>query len=146
MKCEDFKDWLAESRPGAVRKSPSASAHYESCAACRETADEEQHWQRLFGLISAPAPGPSLWPGIALAIRRRQESKLALSDALLLFSRRLAPAFAVLLVVAGGLFMWNTPQMEVDEGPMVAMLQTGSSGFIEEPDAILVSWVGAQGQ
>jgi len=146
VKCEDFRDWLAESRSAAVRESPSASAHYESCKACRQTADEEQLWQRLFGLITEPAQERSLWPGVALAIQKQQDLKLALSDALLLFSRRLAPAFVIFLVIAGGLFIWNTPRMEADEGPIIAMLETGSSGFIEEPDAILISWAEARGQ
>jgi len=129
-----------------VEESPSAFAHYESCVACRRIADEEQLWQRLFGSIPEQAPQRSLWPGIALAIQEQQRLRLSLSDALLLFSRRLAPAFVIFLVIAGGWFMWNAPRMEADEGPMIAMLETSSSGFIEEPDAILVSWAEARGE
>lgn len=143
MNCEEFGDWLAESRPGAVADSAAVAAHVESCPSCRSVADEEKVWRRLFGLIPEYTQERSLWSGIALAIQERQRLKLSLSDALLLFSRRLAPAFVVFLIIIGGWFMWSSPRMEAEEGPMTAILESGPSGFIEEPDAILVAWAEA---
>jgi len=143
VNCEAFKDWLAESRARTLEQSPAASAHVESCGSCRQTADEEQVWRHLFGLIPEHSRGPSLWSGVTLAIQERQHRKLSLSDALLLFSRRLAPAFVVLLMITGGWFLWSSPRIEAEGGSMIAMLETSSSGFMEEPDAILVAWAEA---
>lgn len=145
MECKEFKVWLSESGSVDTRQSQSVSAHYGSCQSCRAAADEEREWQRLFASIPERVPERSLWPEIARAIRE-QRMRLSLSDALLLFSRRLAPAFAILLLILGGLLMWSTPETEVEEGSMIAMLETGSPGFIEEPDAVLLSWAEARGQ
>jgi hypothetical protein len=144
VECKEFRDWLAEARLADFEKSPPVSAHYESCRSCHDAADEEQMWQRLFASIPERVAGRSLWPGIALAIQD-QRFKLSLSDALLLISRRLAPAFAILLVIIGALFLWNAPQTEATSDS-TAMLETGTTGFIEEPDAVLISWAEARGQ
>lgn len=145
MDCKEFRVWLSESRSVNIAESPSVSAHYEACAACRAAADDESGWKQLFAAIPVRAPERSLWPGIARAIHEHRLG-LSLSDALLLFSRRLAPAFAILLLIIGGFLMWSAPDTEAEGGSMIAMLETGSSGFVEEPDAILISWAEARGQ
>lgn len=145
MQCKEFRVWLSESRLVNIQESPSISAHYGSCQSCHEAADDERQWQHLFATIPERGPTRSLWPEIARAIRE-QRLKLSLSDALLLFSRRLAPAFIVLLLILGGLLMWSAPDTEADGGSMIAMLETDPSGFVEEPDAILISWAEARGQ
>lgn len=142
MECKEFRDWLSESRSAGIHESQSVAAHYESCEPCRKAADEERKWHELFALIPARAPQQSLWPQIAHAIRE-QSLKLSMSDALLLFSRRLAPAFAILLLVLGALFVWSAPERAGDGDAMIAMLQTDSTGLIEEPDAILIAWAEA---
>ena len=143
MECKQFREWLAESRLAEVRESPSAQAHCGSCKECRETVRDEQEWRRLFALVPERAPERSLWPQIALAIRE-QSLRFSMSDALLLFSRRLTPAFAVLVLILGGLLLWSAPDTEADGGPMIAMLETDSTGLAEEPDAILISWAEAR--
>lgn len=142
MECKEFRDWLSESRLADVQESQSIAAHYESCEPCREAVDEEREWHELFALIPARVPQRSLWPQIAHAIRE-QSLKLSMSDALLLFSQRLAPAFAILLLVLGALFVWSAPETAADGDAMIAMLQTDATGLIEEPDAILIAWAEA---
>jgi len=143
VKCTEFRNWLSESRLADIQESPAVSAHYESCKPCRQAANEEHAWHRLFALIPERVPERSLWPGIALAIRE-QRLKFSMSDALLLFSRRLAPAFAVVILVLGGLLVWSAPKTETDSGPMIAMLETDSQELVEEPEAILIAWAEAR--
>ena len=64
----------------------------------------------------------------------------------LMKTSRVVSAFIVLLVVAGTLIAWNAPRMDVDEEPMVAMFESNTNGFIEEPEAVLVAWAEARAQ
>lgn len=149
MTCNDFRQWLdtagakrAEEAPEAVRE------HSDACAECRGLLQEERLWQRFFDAAPAPTPTGSAWPGVLARIREAEERRASLSDALLLFSRRLAPAFALVVLLLGGVSVWRDVLPEAREPAPVAMAMLESAPGLEgapadEPDAVLLAWVGA---
>lgn len=149
MTCDDFRRRLEanamEDLPDEVRE------HTESCAACRGLLEEERLWRRFFSAApEPPAPRPA-WPGVLARIREEEDRRASLSDALLFFSRRLAPAFALVVLFLGGFGLWSEvltePRQQVPVA--VAMLESmsGSEAWAaDEPDAVLNSWVGARSQ
>ncbi len=108
MKCEDFRSWLeregfvagggpAESHGGMPEN---VAGHYRSCPECRSLLKEEVFWKRFFAAAPEPVLRESLWPGVMARIRERLDQSESFSEVLLLWARRLAPAFALTAVRA----------------------------------------------
>ena len=150
MTCDDFRQWLETAGAKRTEQIPDAyRQHSRSCTACREALGEEQLWQRFFSSAPEPSPERPAWPGVLARIRKAEDRRAALSDALLLFSRRLAPAFALVVLLLGGVGMWREtlPQPPEQVPVTIAMLESTSGPDAlpaDEPDAVLMAWVGAR--
>ena len=150
MTCDDFRQWLETAGVRLTEGVPDAyRGHAGSCPACRGILDEEQRWLRFFAVAPAPAPQRPAWPGVMARIREEESRRASLSDALLLFSRRLAPAFALVVLLLGGVGVWHDmlPESREQAPSTVAMLENASgpeSLSADEPDAVLIAWVGAR--
>ncbi len=147
MKCEEFKSTLEQEDAKLTRNLPEGlEEHYRSCMNCQLLVQEEQFWQRLFAAAPEASPAKSLWPGIAAKIQEQLERRESFSSLFVLLGRRLAPAFAlILLLIAGGVFLW-APETESQDASIsiIAMVENGSGRLgplSEEPDAILNSWL-----
>ena len=145
MKCEDFRSWLE--REGEGQAGPAAShsgmpenitGHYRSCAECRSLLKEEVFWKRFFAAAPEPALRESLWPGVMARIQERLDQSESFSEVLLLWTRRLAPAFALILLLLGGAAFWrgggDGAGLQESDFPLISMI---------EPDAVLNQWAGA---
>ena len=150
MTCENFRQWLETAGAMAAGTIPDTHRqHAESCASCRAALDEERLWRRFFSAAPAPAPERPAWPGVIARIREEESRRSSLSDALLLFSRRLAPAFVLVVLCLGGVGLWRDMLPENPEPipATVAMLENASGQealSADEPDAVLIAWVGAR--
>ena len=147
MKCEDFKNILAQENASLTRNLPEGlGEHYQSCRNCQLLVQEEKFWQRLFAAAPVASSAKSLWPGVAAKIQEQLERRESFSSLFVLLGRRLAPAFAlILLLIAGGVFLW-APETESQDAniSIIAMVENGSGRLgplSEEPDAILNSWL-----
>jgi len=96
---------------------------------------EENFWRRFFASAAREVPAESLWPGILAGIEAEIERRESFSTALLWMGRRLAPAFALLLLVALGTVLWGGNDTGLLDSEAVL---TG----LMEPDAILGQWAG----
>ncbi len=149
MKCEEFKSTLAQKDSNLSRPLPEGLAeHYETCVECQSFIQEEKFWQRFFAAAPQAFPTKSLWPGIASRIREQLERRESFSSLFVLLGRRLAPVFALILIlIAGGVFLWAPATESQDANiSIIAMVEHGSGTLgplSEEPDAILNSWLGA---
>ncbi len=150
MTCENFRQWLETPGATAAGTIPDTHGqHAESCASCRAALEEEQLWRRFFSAAPETAPGRPAWPGVIARIREEESRRSSLSDALLLFSRRLAPAFVLVVLCLGGVGLWRDMLPETPEQvpATVAMLENASGQealSADEPDAVLIAWVGAR--
>jgi len=147
MKCEEFKSTLEQENAKLTRILPEGlEEHYQSCENCQLLIQEEKFWQRLFAAAPEASPAKSLWPGIAAKIHEQLERRESFSSLFVLLGRRLAPAFAlILLLIAGGVFLW-APEIESQDAniSIIAMVEYGSGRLgplSEEPNAILNSWL-----
>lgn len=149
MTCDDIRRRLeanaTDDLPDKVRE------HAESCAACRGLLDEERLWRRFFSAAPEPTARRPAWPGVLARIREEEDRRASLSDALLFFSRRLAPAFALVVLFLGGLGLWSEvltePRQQVPVAiAMLESLPANEAWAADEPDAVLNAWVGAQGR
>ncbi len=143
MKCEDFKSWLE--REGGGPAGPAAypggmpeeiTGHCHSCAECRSLLKEEIFWKRFFAAAPEPGLRESLWPGVMARIQERLDQSESFSEVLLLWTRRLAPAFALILLLLGGAAFWQGDGAGLQESdfPLISLI---------EPDAVLNQWAGA---
>ena len=150
MTCDDFRQWLETAGVGQTEKIPDAhTEHAESCAACRRILEEERRWLRFFAAAPEPSPRRPVWPGVMARIREEESRRASLSDALLFFSRRLAPAFALVVLILGGVGVWRDmlPETREQVPATAAMLENGAGQealSADEPDAVLIAWVGAR--
>ncbi len=150
MTCNDFRQWLETAGAKLTEGVPDAHGeHAGSCPACRTVLREEQLWLRFFTAAPEPAAQRPAWPGVAARIREEEGRRASLSDALLLFSRRLAPAFALAVLLLAGAGLWRGMLREPPEQALAAitMLEGGpgqESVPADEPDAVLMAWVGAR--
>ena len=150
MTCDDFREWLETAGAKRTEEIPASyRAHSGSCATCRPILEEEQLWRRFFSAAPEPSPQRPAWPGVLARIREAEDRRASLSDALLLFSRRLAPAFALVVLLLGGVGVWRDmlaqPQEQIPV--TIAMLESASgleTSPADEPDAVLMAWVGAR--
>ncbi|MDE0206913.1 MAG: hypothetical protein OXP66_12915 [Candidatus Tectomicrobia bacterium] len=96
---------------------------------------EENFWRRFFACAPRAEPAGSLWPGILAGIEAEIEHRESFGTAVLWMGRRLAPAFALLLLVAVGTVLWG--------GNDAGLLDSESvlAGLMA-PDAILGQWAG----
>ena len=147
MKCEEFKSTLEQENAKLTRNLPEGlEEHYQSCVNCQLLVQEEKFWQRLFAAAPEASSAKSLWPGVAAKIQEQLERQESFSSLFVLLGRRLAPAFAlILLLIAGGVFLW-APETESQDAniSIIAMVENGSGRLgplSEEPDAILNSWL-----
>lgn len=147
MKCDEFKDTLKIEDTNLTRNLPvGLEEHYQSCVNCQLFVQEEKFWQRFFGAAPAAVPAKSLWPGVAARIQEQLDRHESFGSLFVLLGRRLAPAFAlVLLLIAGGVFFW-APEIESQDAniSIIAMVENESGALgplSEEPDAILNSWL-----
>jgi len=147
MKCEDFKNILEQENAKLTRNLPEGlEEHYQSCVNCQLLVQEEKFWQRLFAAAPVASSAKSLWPGVSAKIQEQLERRESFSSLFVLLGRRLAPAFAIiLLLIAGGVFLW-APETESQDAniSIIAMVENGSGRLgplSEEPDAILNSWL-----
>jgi len=146
--CDDFTRWLESAGAKLTEDLPEAhAAHIGACATCRGTLEEERLWRRFFSAAPAPSPQRPAWPGVIARIREEENRRASWSDALLLFSRRLAPAFALVVVLLGGVGLWRGMLAQPLEGtPATVTMLEGVSGqdvvSADEPDAVLIAWVG----
>ena len=117
--------------PHPARPPPSRSASTRERLMIRE----EKFWRRCFASAARAEPIESLWPGILAGIEAEIERRESFSTAVLLMGRRLAPAFALLLLVALGTALWG--------GSDTGLLDSESvlAGLMA-PDAILGQWAG----
>lgn len=146
MTCDDFRRRLETARlteplPDAHRE------HSRSCPDCSGLLEDERLWRRFFAAAPEPAPGRPAWPGVAARVREHEDRRASLSDALLLFSRRLAPAFALVAALLAGVGLWQGMATETRTPALlaVALLENPSgreAALADEPDALLVAWVG----
>lgn len=149
MTCDDFRQWLETAGAKLTGDlSEAHTAHFRSCVACRRALEEERLWRRFFSAAPAPAPQRPAWPAVMARIREEESRRASWSDALLLFSRRLAPAFALLVVLLGGIGFWRgTLPQPLEQTPVTITMVEGVSGQeavpVDEPDAVLIAWVGA---
>ncbi len=96
---------------------------------------EENFWRRFFASAAKAEPAGSLWPGILAEIEAEIERRESFSAAVLWMGRRLAPAFALLLLVVGGTALWGGSDASLlDSESVLASLMV--------PDAILSQWTG----
>ena len=96
---------------------------------------EENFWKRFFATAAKAEPAGSLWPGILAGIEAEIERRESFSTAVLWMGRRLAPAFALLLLVVAGTALWDgSDTVLLDSETLLA----GLLG----PDAILSQWAG----
>ena len=150
MTCDDFREWLETAGAKRTEEIPASyRAHSRSCATCLAILKEEQLWRRFFSAAPEPSLQRPAWPGVLARIREEESRRAALSDALLLFSRRLAPAFALVVFLLGGIGVWRDMLLEPQEQiPVtIAMLESASgleTSPADEPDAVLMAWVGAR--
>ena len=150
MTCDDFRQWLETAGAMRTEEIPdSYRQHSGSCAACRGILKEEQLWRRFFSAAAEPSSARPAWPGVLARIREAEDRRTSLSDALLLFSRRLAPAFALVVLLAGGIGLWRDLLLETREQiPVTVTMLEGASGLeaspADDPDAVLMAWVGAR--
>ncbi len=149
MKCEDFKSWLEREGEGEAGPAAShsempedAAEHHRSCADCRPLLKEEVFWKRFFAAAPEPVLRDSLWPGVMARIQKRLDQSESFSEVLLLWTRRLAPAFALILLLLGGAAFWRGAVGGEGDG---AGLQESDFPLISliEPDAVLNQWAGA---
>ena len=150
MTCEYFRHWLENAGAMVAGTIPDTyRQHAESCASCRAALEEERLWRRFFSAAPEPSPQRTAWPGVIASIREEESRRTSLSDALLLLSRRLAPAFALVVLCLGGIGLWRDMLPETPEQvpATVAMLESASGQealSADEPDAVLIAWVGAR--
>jgi len=148
--CDDFRQWLETAGAKLTEGVPVAyGQHAESCPACRELLREERRWSRFFAAAQEPSPRRPAWPGVMARIREEESRRSSLSDALLFFSRRLAPAFALVVLLLGGVGLWRDmlPETREQVPATAAMLENGAGQealSADEPDAVLIAWVGAR--
>ena len=96
---------------------------------------EERFWKRFFASAARAKPAGSLWPGILAGIEAEIERRESFSTAVLWMGRRLAPAFALLLLAAVATAMWGgNDTVLLDSESVLAGLMV--------PDAILNDWAG----
>lgn len=148
MVCADFRNRLEEEGIEALEQLPNDLAdHHVACSKCQSFVQEEALWQRLFAAVPSVSPTKSLWPGVLYEIQDQLERRESFSATFVLFGRRLAPVFALFLILAVGATFWRAPGVEAQDAlPMIAMLENGSGRLgplTEEPEAILSSWAGA---
>ncbi len=149
MTCDDFTQWLESAGAKRTEDLPEThAAHIGSCAGCRAALEEERLWRRFFSAAPAPAPQRPAWPGVLARIREEENRRASWSAALLLFSRRLAPAFVLVVVLLGGIGLWRgMPTQSLERTPAtLTMLEDGTGQDVvsaDEPDAALIAWVGA---
>ncbi len=150
MTCDDFRQWLETAGAKLTEGVPGAyGEHADACPDCRGILDEEQRWLRFFAAAPEPPPQRPAWPGVMARIREEENRRASLSDALLFFSRRLAPAFALVVLLLGGVGLWRDmlPETREQVPATVAMLENASGQEAlspDEPDAVLIAWVGAR--
>ena len=150
MTCDDFGQWLETAGAKRTEEIPDPyRAHSGSCATCRAILEEDQLWRRFFSAAPEPAPERPAWPGVIAGIREAEDRRASLSDALLLFSRRLASAFALVVLLVGGIGLWRDMLPETREQvPVTVAMPESASGPeaspVDEPDAVLMAWVGAR--
>ena len=148
MTCDEFTQWL-ESAGAKLTEglSEAHAAHIDSCDDCRAALEEERLWRRLFSAAPVPAPQRPAWPGVLARIREEESRQASWSDALLLFSRRLAPAFALVVVLLGGVGVWRgmlTQPLEQTPATVTMLEGVPAQDVVsaDEPDAVLIAWVG----
>ncbi|HEX9879213.1 MAG TPA: hypothetical protein VGB25_03345 [Candidatus Binatia bacterium] len=151
MTCEEFRDRFEQENPRPLNGLPTDLVEHERlCAACRDLVRDEAFWRRFFAASTASSPARSLWPGVLSKIREQLERRESFSASFVLFGRRLAPVFALLLLVALGFTIWRAAGVEAQDGlTMIAMVEEGAvrlDSLAEEPDALLESWLGADRQ
>ena len=96
---------------------------------------EENFWRSFFARAARATPAESLWPGILAGIEAEIERRESFSTALLWMGRRLAPAFALLLLVAVGTALWGGSDTGLLDSEAVLAGLTA-------PDDILGQWAG----
>ncbi len=139
MNCETFRRRLEDlpAGPFEVDRNPpdDLAAHVRSCSDCRALMNEDMFWKRFFAAAPEPEPEGSAWPGVMAKIQKRMDSADSFSDALLLWTRRLAPAFALVLLLLGGavFFQGNSGYLQESDLPGLGLL---------EPEAVLDQWAG----
>lgn len=149
MTRDDFRQWLETRRAKLPEQTPeSRLEHSRPWAAGHGLLSEERFWRRFFSAAPDPSPRQPAWPAVLARIREEESRRASWSDALLLFSRRLAPAFVLIVLLLGGIGLWRDmlPQPQEHVPTAVAMLEgiTGQGATpVDEPDAALIAWVGA---
>ena len=150
MTCNEFRQWLETAGANLTEGVPDAyGEHAGACPDCCGILQEEQRWLRFFAAVPEPSPQRPAWPGVMTKIREEESRRASLSDALLFFSRRLAPAFALLVLLAGGVGLWRDMLPEtLEQAPATVTMLENASGqealSSDEPDAVLIAWVGAR--
>ena len=148
MKCDEFKNALEQTDSSPMSTLPEElKEHYQGCVSCQLFIQEEKFWQKFFAVAPQATLEKSLWPGVVAKIQEQLERRESFSTLFVHIGRRLAPAFAlILLLIAGGVFFW-APETESQDASfsIIAMVEDGSGKLgplSEEPDAILNSWIG----
>jgi hypothetical protein len=136
MKCEGFKAWLEEEGRTFTERLPEEfAAHCRTCPDCQSLLQEEGFWTRFFAATPEASLSGSLWPGVMARIQEQTDRSESFSTALLWMGRRLAPAFALVLLLLGGAAFWP------GNGSALQDSDFAIEGLVE-PDTVLNQWVG----
>ena len=136
MKCEEFKTWLEdEGRTSSESVPEELARHCRTCPDCLSLLEEEGFWTRFFAATPKVSLSRSLAPGVMARIREQTDRSESFSAALLLMGRRLAPAFALVLLLLGGAAFWQGNGFALQDSDFAV------AGLVE-PDAVLNQWVG----
>ncbi len=153
MKCEEFKSWLEGDGPSGPPVFPDRmleeyAEHYRSCPDCQSVLHEEVVWTKFFAAAPEASLSRSLWPGVMAKIQEQTKRSESFSAAIILLGRRLAPAFALFLLLVGGAAYWqgSGPGFRGAEDPRGVLVEDAPNGLGPlngEPESILNRWVGA---
>lgn len=148
MKCDDFRSWMEREGQKPLQNMPDDFAeHLSSCPTCESRVKEETVWQRFFGAAPEASLSRSLCPGVMAKIQEQQARNESFNTTFVLLGRRLAPAFALFLLLLGGVTFWRVSGVESQDSTVsiIAMVEnsTGRVGSLsDEPDTVLNSWLG----
>src|SRR6266478_6274292 len=107
MKCEEIKEMMLDVAAGAGEATPAMNEHLLGCAACTGKLEDMRKTVALLDEWQAPDPTPYF--DTRLAARMREERAQPVRSAWLSWFRApaLAGALALVLMVAGGVGLYN---------------------------------------
>jgi anti-sigma factor RsiW len=129
MRCKTAEKWISRSLDGRLveRSRGLLEAHLEACPSCRKAAAEYRSMAVLLRPGQEEAPLPRFWERLEPRLREEQEIV-----PLVLWERwalRAIPAFAALVALAAGLFLFTPQTREMSQSE--ALLIENTNPFSE---------------